>query len=77
MRWPTRQHVLSVRAESQSLWHRWFAWRPIVMKIDGGLEYWVWLERVERKWSHGKYGKTHWRYRPVAAERIVDYSEFA
>jgi hypothetical protein len=47
------------------------------MKIDGGLEYWVWLERVERKWSHGKYGKTHWRYRPVAAERIVDYSEFA
>jgi hypothetical protein len=42
------------------------------MKIDGELDYWVWLERVERKWSHGKYGKTYWRYRPIGAGPKAD-----
>ena len=65
MRWATRQHVLTSKARKRSLWHHWFAWYPVVMTVDDELDHWVWFERLERKWSIGKYGdqKGHWRYR--------------
>ena len=64
MRWATRQHVLTSKARRRSLWHHWFAWHPVVVTADDELENWVWLERVERKWSIGKYGgKGRWKYR--------------
>jgi hypothetical protein len=73
MRWATRQHVLTSKAKRRSLWHRWFAWYPVVVKADDELDTRVWLEHLERKWSVGGYGdqKGHWRYRhPVVdAER--------
>src|SRR5262249_15420713 len=71
MRWATRQHVRTMRDERRSMWHRWFAWRPIVMKNVDGFDQWVWLEYVERKLSHGRYGlERFWRYRPVGARRV-------
>ena len=65
MRWATRQRVLTTLAKKRSLWHPWFAWYPVVVSLDEELEHWVWLERLERKWSLGRYGdqKGHWRYR--------------
>jgi len=77
MRWATRQHAQSIRDERRSIrderrstWHRWFAWRPVVMKNVDACDQWVWLEYVERKRSHGPYGLGQfWRYRPVGARR--------
>jgi hypothetical protein len=51
MRWATRQHVLTSKARRRSLWHHWFAWYPVVVKVDDELDHWVWFERLERKWS--------------------------
>ena len=36
MKWPRRN----------ACWHRWFAWHPVAVGTR-----WVWLERVERRWS--------------------------
>ena len=36
----------------------------LVVTADDELENWVWLERLERKWSISKYGgKGRWKYR--------------
>jgi hypothetical protein len=34
---------------SQLQWHRWFAWYPVPIAIDGRLHH-FWLQSVERKW---------------------------
>jgi hypothetical protein len=47
----------------RSLWHLWFAWYPVVVKGRDEFDHWVWFERLERKWSIGKYGGGCWRYR--------------
>ena len=60
------------RPEGDSVWHRWFAWYPVVVSVEDELDHWVWLEHLERKWSLSRYGdKGCWRYRhPVVdAER--------
>jgi hypothetical protein len=63
------------RSASLLKWHHWFAWYPVVVRVDDELKHWVWLEHLERKWSLGEYGdRGHWRYRdPV--ERADLYSE--
>jgi hypothetical protein len=73
MRWVTREHVRTERAKKRSVWHRWFAWHPVVVRVEKGFEQRVWFAPLERKWSFGRYGeqKGHWRYRHplVRAER--------
>jgi len=65
MKWVTRRHASDQREAAQSEWHRWFAWYPVVIMIEGG-EYRVWLEYIERKLGAGRYtGKLKWRYRRV------------
>jgi hypothetical protein len=69
MRWATRQHVLTSRAKQRSVWHRWFAWHPVIIGAEQEeFDHWVWFETLERKWSLGRYGdrKGHWRYRHPA-----------
>jgi hypothetical protein len=39
------------------------------------LEHWVWFERLERKWSIGKYGGGHWRYSHPRARPEQSYAE--
>jgi hypothetical protein len=65
MRWVTREHVRTEQARKRSVWHRWFAWYPVVVSVEAELDRWVWSEHLERKWSLGRYGnqKGHWRYR--------------
>jgi hypothetical protein len=65
MRWVTREYVRTVQARRRSVWHRWFAWYPVIVSVEEEFDHWVWLERLERKWSLGRYGdqKGHWRYR--------------
>jgi hypothetical protein len=38
-------------------WHRWFAWRPVVIEQDHGDNLVVWLETVERRllWEDGVF----------------------
>jgi hypothetical protein len=75
MRWATRQYVLTSKARRRSLWHQWFAWYPVVVKVDDELDHWVWFERLERKWSISKYGgKGHWRYRHPMAHPEQSYA---
>jgi hypothetical protein len=75
MRWATRQHVLTTKARRRSLWHQWFAWYPVVVKVEDELDQWVWLERVERKWSIGKYGdQGRWKYRRRVAHPEQSYA---
>ena len=70
MKWPTRRRRHALREHSRSEWHRWFAWRPVVVVTEDGSENWVWLEIVERKWGASKYtGQRKWRYRPAESAR--------
>jgi hypothetical protein len=73
MRWATRQHVRTEQAKRRSVWHRWFAWYPVVVGVEGEFDHWIWFEDLERKWSVGGYGdqKGRWKYRHpmVRAER--------
>ena len=65
MRWATREYVRTEQARRRSVWHRWFAWYPVVVRVEGEFDHWAWFEHLERKWSLGHYGdrKGHWRYR--------------
>lgn len=38
-------------------WHRWFAWRPVLVE-----NYWVWWEPVWRK-GDGWYDGIDWSYK--------------
>jgi hypothetical protein len=42
-------------------WHRWFAWRPVVITDRAGRRQLVWLENVERKWTEGTTSGCPWR----------------
>ncbi len=79
MKWATRRHRDDLREQSRSDWHRWFAWRPVVVNTGEGSqywEYWVWLEVVERKWGTSRYsGQQKWRYRPAESDRDCDRQE--
>jgi hypothetical protein len=67
-----RSHT-RLRPVSLLKWHHWFAWYPVVVRVDDELRHWVWFEHLERKWSLGEY-KGHWQYRdPV--ERADLYAE--
>jgi len=59
MRWATRQHVLTAQAKRRSVWHRWFAWYPVVASVEDELDHRVWLEDLKRKWSVGRYRIVH------------------
>jgi hypothetical protein len=52
----------------------------VVVKVNDELDHWVWFERLERKWSLGKYGGGHWRYRhhrgQFYAEEYRDAAEY-
>jgi len=75
MRWVTREYVRTEQASRRSVWHRWFAWYPVVVRAHDEFDHWVWFERLERKWSIGKYGGGHWRYRHPRAHREQSYAE--
>jgi hypothetical protein len=32
-------------------WHRWFAWRPVIVSDRAGRSGVVWLGYVERRWT--------------------------
>jgi hypothetical protein len=34
-------------------WHRWFAWRPAIVRNRAGDPRVVWLRYVERRWTEG------------------------
>ena len=71
-RWVTREYIRTEQARRRSVWHRWFAWHPVVVKVHDEFDHWVWFECLERKWSIGKYGGGLWRYRhPRARETDV------
>ena len=78
MRWATRQHVRTEQAKRRSVWHRWFAWYPVVVSVEGEFDHWAWFEHLERKWSVGGYGdqKGRWKYRhPVVRSLRATPSE--
>ena len=68
MRWVTREYVRTEQARRRSVWHRWFAWHPVVVRVEEEFDHWVWLETLERKWTVGRYrNHGHWRYRHPGA----------
>ena len=60
--------------------HDWFAWHPVTVYVDGGLEV-VWLETVTRQWTDpGEWyacweywKKEHWNREPCTFKN-ADYS---
>jgi hypothetical protein len=49
----------------------------VVVRAHDELEHWVWFERLERKWSIGKYGGGRWRYRHPRSHQEQFYAEAA
>jgi hypothetical protein len=39
--------------QSSMQWHRWFAWRPVIVYSRAGRWRVAWLQDVERRWSLG------------------------
>lgn len=37
-------------------WVRWFAWRPVMARVNATMRVWVWLEWIERYPAHGEGG---------------------
>ena len=63
MRWKSPSESRRVRG---SLWHHWFAWRPVRCNTC-----WVWLETVQRRCYRTYYGGggpviRRWEYRVIA-----------
>jgi hypothetical protein len=54
---PTWEETKRIRAE----WHKWFAWYPVVIRIEEGHKIKAWLQYVERKGIYC-YGWA-WEYR--------------
>ena len=50
--------------QDKACWHRWFAWRPVILDETSQ---WVWLEWIERRESN----ELAWNYRPTKAEGVV------
>lgn len=47
-------------------WHKWFAWHPVVVDVDGyGRYIFAWLETVERSFDESRTytGDSAWSYR--------------
>ncbi len=67
MRFPTLSAIDDARIQSNSIWHMWFAWRPV--RLSSGTV--VWLERIERRggFDHrkntGRRPPWRWEYRPA------------
>src|SRR6516165_10194939 len=59
----------SSRPPSAMHWHRWFAWRPVIVYNRAGKLRVVWLQYVERRWSLGVTSGLGpwWVYRRVRA----------
>jgi hypothetical protein len=54
----------AVRATAHSEWHRWFAWYPVIVWIDGKRRR-VWLRYVERHWGTSRLtGERKWALSP-------------
>ena len=69
MKWATRSPK---RLMTNANWHRWFAWYPVLIAIEGTPDYWVWLEYIERKWKRGPYSdEGRWRYRRAGSQPSV------
>jgi hypothetical protein len=77
-RWPRPPH---------RTWHRWFAWRPVVLSEDlsedQGMRCWVWLETIARRDMYDRRRQplvdrlkgTEWYYTTLAEaslEKIVE-----
>lgn len=58
---PTLLEVINARAKRVSVWHDWFAWRP----IRTGNRQCVWLETVKRIRVDGGYNGW-WDYRELS-----------
>ena len=53
------------RLKDKSIYHNWFAWRPVKIEAEKSL---VWLETVERRkcrWDGGSY----WEYKRLGTIR--------
>ena len=50
MRWIKKRPPETRRYKRLAMWHRWFAWYPVVLE-DGGMagQKKVWLESIERQ----------------------------
>lgn len=59
MKWTTTSWKKTTARLEKTVWHKWFAWRPVTVS---GMT--VWLETVERKG----------RYIDVDCKSIVQYS---
>ena len=75
MKWATRSHRRQMRYNKRqwtnSNWHRWFAWYPVLIAIEGTPDYWVWFEYIERKWKRAAYsGEGSWRYRRAGSRAL-------
>lgn len=53
MRWRSKQSSVKPEPFDRTLWHPWFAWRPMLVGIE-----WVWLESIERKACWAKFPNT-------------------
>ncbi len=60
-----------------SVWHKWFAWRPIRVK-DHDCR---WLEYIERRAEYLACGRMimfdRWRYRDVGTKDIANISTYS
>jgi hypothetical protein len=53
----------AVRAAAHAEWHRWFAWHPVVLWIEGRPTR-VWLRYIKRRLGTSRVsGERKWRYR--------------
>src|SRR6187551_857681 len=73
MEWASRSRKRQMRFQKRQVmnanWHRWFAWYPVMISIEGKTDYWAWLEYIERKWKTGAYtGEGQWRYRRAGSQ---------
>jgi hypothetical protein len=75
MKFLARSHTRLQRPASLLKWHHWFAWYPVVVRVNDELKHWVWLERLERKWSISKNGDQFWRYRDPVAHLEQSYAD--
>jgi hypothetical protein len=52
---------------SHMYWHRWFAWRPVIVYDRAGRWRVVWLHYIERRWTLGRTSGLgpRWLYRRV------------
>jgi hypothetical protein len=53
-------------------WHRWFAWRPVIVYDQAGRVRVAWLQDLERRWTLGTTSGLgpRWIYRRVRELRL-------